>query len=89
MKYLGILGSIPSFYVMEEEQILKQLNKESTGKKGSRSQLISEKMKENNYVASHFTYIVDYDLYKFCQGVNKTGELTFGAERFSPSYEDY
>ena len=75
--------------ILSDEEVDKSLAKENTGSKYSRSQLISKKLKENNYVASKFIYVEDYKLYKFCQNVSCTGNLDFGAERYSPNYEEY
>lgn len=74
--------------LLSEEEILEVVNLKRTGKFG-RSALIPTEAKEHNYVMSCFVYSADYELWRFCQGINDNGELGFGAEIFSPSYEDY
>ena len=76
---------------VEQEMFLEAdaSGKEGIGKFLTRSKVIPQSIKDKNYVASCFTYWSDFELWKFCQGVKDKGELGFGAEMFSPSYEDY
>lgn len=75
--------------ILKEEEVLNEVLQELTGKRFSRSAKLSEKAKEKNYVMSKFTYVVDYELWKFCQNIPSKGQLSFGAELYSPTYEDF
>lgn len=88
--YHGTSGSF--IYSDVELEVLLEAEsseKEGVGKFLTRSKVIPQSIKDKNYVASCFTYWSDFDLWKYCQGVKDKGELGFGAEMFSPSYEDY
>lgn len=71
-------------FVLSEGEIESDFQHKTTGNKLSRSQLVPEKMKKTNYVASQFVFMEDYLLYKFCQNSAVTGNLGYGAERYSP-----
>ena len=75
--------------VLQEEEILNEVLHEMTGRRFSRSAKISQKAKDKNYVMSKFTYVTDYELWKFCQNIPSKGQLSFGGEMYSPFDEDY
>lgn len=76
-------------FILSEEEILKEVQKAMTGSRLSRSAKITQEAKDRNYVMSCFTYVADYELWRYCQGINDKGELGFGGEFFSPNNDDY